>query len=240
MTDHHVPFLTRCDQPSPPGMPFGPGASRSWHCFWRCRPAATPFSDRLSPRHRGRRRPRLGRAGRPVRVRVSRASSPACASTRRRQHGHPHRQPVVERGALLATATFTNETADWLAAGELHTAGADRGEHRLRRVLLRAAGSLQRESRLLRQSGVDNAPLHALANTEVVGRQRYLRVRCRDHAFPMNTFDAVNYWVDVVFSPETAATLTSLSISPFDPMCRSAARSSSWPPGSIRTAPSRT
>src|SRR5262249_4887079 len=35
--------------------------------------------------------------------------------------------------------------------------------------------------------------------------------------FPVNTFDAVNYWVDVVFSPQAGPTLTSISISPANP-----------------------
>ena len=60
-------------------------------------------------------------------------------------------------------------------------------------------------------SAVDNAPLHALANGESVnGVYQY----GPSSAFPTQTWNASNYWVDVVFQPGPAPTLTSIAVSP--------------------------
>ena len=48
---------------------------------------------------------------------------------------------------------------------------------------------------------VDAAPLHALRNTPSSGNGVY--VYSGSSAFPSNTFNAENYWVDVVFTPST-------------------------------------
>ena len=46
--------------------------------------------------------------------------------------------------------------------------------------------------------GVDNYPLHALANVENGGNGVYLYGTIS--AFPNLTYDSANYWVDVVFA----------------------------------------
>jgi hypothetical protein len=46
--------------------------------------------------------------------------------------------------------------------------------------------------------GVDNPPLHALANGVSEGNGVYLY--SSTSGFPTNTFNAANYWVDVVFT----------------------------------------
>src|SRR5262245_11407452 len=119
-------------------------------------------------------------------------------------------------GVNLATATFTNETATgWqqvnftppvqIAANTIYVASyfAPQGHY---------SGNLA----YFATQGVDNAPLHAPASTAVVGGNGVYSYGAAT-TFPENTFDAVNYWVDVVFSPQTAPTLTSISISPVDP-----------------------
>lgn len=49
--------------------------------------------------------------------------------------------------------------------------------------------------------GVDNPPLHVLANGVSGGDGVYLY--STTSAFPTGTYDAANYWVDVVFQPST-------------------------------------
>jgi PKD repeat protein len=119
-------------------------------------------------------------------------------------------------GANLATATFTNETASgWqqvnftppvqIAANTIYVASyfAPQGHY---------SGNLA----YFASQGADNAPLHAPANTAVVSGNGVFAYGAAT-TFPVKTFDAVNYWVDVVFSPQAGPTLTSISISPANP-----------------------
>ena len=47
--------------------------------------------------------------------------------------------------------------------------------------------------------GVDATPLHALSNSAGSGNGVYLYAT--GGGFPANTYNATNYWVDVVFAP---------------------------------------
>ena len=103
-------------------------------------------------------------------------------------------------GTLLASATFTNETTSgWqtvtfsnpvaIAAGTTYVAGylAPNGHYSVN-----ASGL---------SSSVDNPPLHAVANgTSPDGLYAYSATS----AFPTSTFNASNYWVDVMFTPVPA------------------------------------
>jgi hypothetical protein len=119
-------------------------------------------------------------------------------------------------GANLATAAFTNETATgWqqvnftppvqIQANTIYVASyfAPQGHY---------SGNLA----YFASQGADNAPLHAPASTAVAGGNGVYAYGAAT-TFPENTFDALNYWVDVVFSPQTVPTLISISISPVDP-----------------------
>ncbi len=101
-------------------------------------------------------------------------------------------------GALLATATFTNETASgWqqvnfappvvIAANTTYVASyhTDRGNYALNSAYFASAG-------------VDSAPLHALANGVDGPNGVYIY---GPSAFPSRTFNSSNYWVDAVFTP---------------------------------------
>ena len=60
------------------------------------------------------------------------------------------------------------------------------------------AGNVAYDSQYFATTGVDNAPLHALANSvSANGVYRY-----GTSAFPNLTFNSTNYWVDVVFVPK--------------------------------------
>ena len=100
-------------------------------------------------------------------------------------------------GQLLATATYANETASgWqtvlfsapvsISAGTAYVASyfAPHGRYSY------TAGGLA--------TAFDNPPLHALANgTSVNGLYDYSSLS----DFPTNSFNATNYWVDVLFVP---------------------------------------
>jgi hypothetical protein len=106
-------------------------------------------------------------------------------------------------GTLLASATFTNEGASgWqqvtfsspvtVKAATTYVAGylAPNGHYS---ATAAAFGSL----------GVSNPPLQALANeTSADGVYAYSAAS----VFPSNTFNATNYWVDVLFAPAAPST----------------------------------
>ena len=60
--------------------------------------------------------------------------------------------------------------------------------------------------------GADNAPLHALA-TGVSGGNGVFGYGATS-TFPTNTYQALNYWVDVMFNPQAPPTLTSIAVTP--------------------------
>ena len=86
-----------------------------------------------------------------------------------------------------------------MAGGEFCDAGGDYGRHDLRCVVFRPPGGysvdLPGEPGGL-AAGVDNPPLHALANSTTPNG---VLVRSASSAFPTNSGNGVNYWVDVVF-----------------------------------------
>ena len=165
----------------------------------------------LPDEHVPRRTPTPTTAGdrgrRPVPRRRQRIHLGPCASTRRRRT--PARTSAnlwTESGQLLGTATFANETASgWqqvdfptpiaIAANTNYVAGyhAPSGHYS------EAAGYFfgppaQPDFR----AATDSVPLHALHNTTAApnGLYKYSSTP----TFPTNTFNAENYWVDVVYS----------------------------------------
>ena len=102
-------------------------------------------------------------------------------------------------GTLLATATFTSETASgWqqvtFAAPVTLTANTTYvvSYHT-------NTGNYGVNGAYFASAGVDNAPLHALA-TGVDGANGVYVYGAS--AFPTQTFNAANYWVDVVFASQ--------------------------------------
>jgi hypothetical protein len=106
-------------------------------------------------------------------------------------------------GVLLASATFTSETATgWqqvlfaspvsIQANTTYTASyhASKGEYA--------------DTQGFFGSAVNSPPLHALASASSGGNGVY--VYSVSTAFPTSTYLATNYWVDVVFVPTTSAT----------------------------------
>lgn len=100
-------------------------------------------------------------------------------------------------GTLLATATFTNETASgWqqvaFSAPVQMTAGTTYvvSYHT-------DAGYYSLTSQQFSAAGVDNYPLHALSSSAAGGNGVY---KYGQSGFPTGSYNGSNYWVDVVFS----------------------------------------
>ncbi len=100
-------------------------------------------------------------------------------------------------GTRLANATFTNETASgWqevlfatpvaIAANTVYVASYHT-----------TTGHYSINSNYFASNGADNAPLHALANGVSGGNGVYQYGA--SNLFPNQTWNASNYWVDVVF-----------------------------------------
>ena len=116
-------------------------------------------------------------------------------------------------GALLATATFTNETASgWqqvnfsspvpITANTIYIASYHT-----------TVGHYSADQVYFKNAGVDNPPLHALQ--DAVGSSDGIYIYSSTSAFPTSSFNSTNYWVDVAFSP--GASLKSISVSPVNP-----------------------
>ncbi len=101
-------------------------------------------------------------------------------------------------GTLLASATFTNETASgWQTASFASPVGISANTTYLVSYFA-PVGHYAGTQNSFATSGVDNPPLHALANG-VDGPNGVYRYG-GSSGFPTSSFNASNYWVDVVFS----------------------------------------
>jgi len=105
-------------------------------------------------------------------------------------------------GTKLASATFTGESASgWqqvnfatpvpITAGTVYVAS-----------YLAPSGHYAADSGFFSAAGVDNAPLHALADGVSGGNGVY--AYGASSTFPSNSFGAANYWVDVVYATGAA------------------------------------
>ncbi len=101
-------------------------------------------------------------------------------------------------GTLLASATFTNETASgWqqvnfaqpvpISPNTTYVAG-----------YLAPAGHYSATLAAFATNPITNGPLQALPNTTTANG---LYAYSRTSTFPANTYDSINYWVDVLFAP---------------------------------------
>lgn len=102
-------------------------------------------------------------------------------------------------GTQLATVTLTGETASGWQQATLSTP-VDIAANTTYIVSYYApVGHYAGDNNYFATQGVDNAPLHALANG-VDGANGLYRYGSGG-GFPTSTYQASNYWVDVVFSP---------------------------------------
>jgi hypothetical protein len=99
-------------------------------------------------------------------------------------------------GTLLATATFSNETASGWQQVMFNTPVAITANTTYVVSYHTNTGQYAVNDAYFATSGVDNPPLHALATG--VGTNGVYRYGAS--AFPNQTYQAANYWVDLVFS----------------------------------------
>ena len=100
-------------------------------------------------------------------------------------------------GALLATATFSNETASGWQQVSFATPVAITANTVYVASYHTNVGHYAADTGYFAAAGVDNPPLHALRNGVSGGNGVYVYGAS---AFPTNTYQSTNYWVDVVFS----------------------------------------
>ena len=118
-------------------------------------------------------------------------------------------------GALLAQATFANETASGWQQVTFSSPVAIAANTTYVASYHAPNGHYAEDDNYFASSGVDSAPLHALA-AGVDGPDGVYAYGASS-TFPTNNYLSANYWVDVVFSgsqPGTAATSTTLVSSP--------------------------
>jgi hypothetical protein len=113
-------------------------------------------------------------------------------------------------GALLATGTFTGETASgWQQLN--FTAQAPIAANAVYVVSYHTnTGFYSADLNYFAAASFNNPPLHALSSPASGGNGVYLYTAAS--AFPTQTYSGANYWVDVVFTP--AALPVSISVSP--------------------------
>jgi uncharacterized repeat protein (TIGR01451 family) len=106
-------------------------------------------------------------------------------------------------GTLLATATFTGETADGWQEVNFATPVAITAGTTYIASYFAPQGHYAYSSNFF-ASGFDSAPLHVPSSVAAGGNGVY--VYSTTSAFPGANFNANNYWVDVEFSPTVAVT----------------------------------
>jgi len=109
-------------------------------------------------------------------------------------------------GTLLATATFTNETASGWQTVTFSPAVAITANTVYVASYHTNSGHFSVDLNAFTSAGVDNPPLHALQNGVSGGNGVYMYGGTS--AFPTSTYYSANYWVDVVFTPQAACPCT--------------------------------
>jgi len=101
-------------------------------------------------------------------------------------------------GTLLASATFTNESATGWQQVNFSQPVAIQANTTYIASYYAPVGHYAYSSAYFASTGADNAPLHALSNTASNGNGVY--ADGASGVFPNNSYNSTNYWVDVVFS----------------------------------------
>jgi hypothetical protein len=111
-------------------------------------------------------------------------------------------------GTLLATATFTGESASGWQQVNFNSAVAVTANTTYVASYFAPNGHYADDQNFF-TTGVDNAPLHALSNTAGGGNGVY--GYASSSTFPSNNYLSSNFWVDVVFSTTAPPTSTPTS-----------------------------
>ena len=117
-------------------------------------------------------------------------------------------------GTLLASATFTGETASGWQQVTFQTAVAITAGTTYVASYFAPNGHYSVNSGYFASAGVDNGPIHLLQNGVDGGNGVF--IYGTSGGYPINTFQSSNYWVDVVFdtTPGSPTGPTVISMSP--------------------------
>ena len=118
-------------------------------------------------------------------------------------------------GTLVATATFTGETASGWQQVNFATPVAISASTIYVASYHVNSGHYSTDVNYFATAGVDNGSLHALANGVSGGNGVY--AYGTSSTFPNLTWSTANYWVDVAFQGGLPATLTSIAVTPANP-----------------------
>ncbi|BAZ49412.1 Ig domain protein group 1 domain protein [Nostoc sp. NIES-4103] len=117
-------------------------------------------------------------------------------------------------GTQLATATFSNETASGWQQVNFSSPVAISANTVYVASYHTSVGNYAADSGFFAGAGVDNPPLHLLRDGESGGNGVY---NYGASSFPNNTFQASNYWVDVVFVTSTGPDTTPPTVTSASP-----------------------
>ena len=196
----------------------------------RCRGPSRPprrrrrRAARAAPGARRRRRPRRTD---PTRARsssasssrrASTASSPAFASTRARATPAPISATCGPPAARCSPGHLQRRDGVGLAAGELCDARSPVNANTVYVASYYAPnGRLCGRHQLLRHERRQQRPGHTCCSNGASRRQRRLQLLGARRTFPSSTFNATNYWVDVVFSTTAPPDTTPPTVSSVSP-----------------------
>ena len=109
-------------------------------------------------------------------------------------------------GASLASATFTSESNTGWQQVFFTTPIAVTANTTYVASYFAPAGNYSADTGFFANAGIDNSPLHALANG--VDGTNGVYTYSSTSAFPSSSYNSANYWVDVIYSPAFAITGT--------------------------------
>src|SRR5262245_8012090 len=115
-------------------------------------------------------------------------------------------------GQSLGTVTFTGETASGWQQATFASPVAIQANTVYVASYFAPNGHYSGNLNYFATQSTDTPPLHALATGPAGGNGVYGYGAAG--TFPTNTYQALNYWVDVVFSAQSAPTLTSIAVTP--------------------------
>jgi hypothetical protein len=115
-------------------------------------------------------------------------------------------------GNNLATATFTSETASGWQQVDFSSPVAITANTVYVASYHTSVSHFSVDLNYFAMAGVFNRPLQALANGLSGANGVY--TYATTSTFPSSTYQSANYWVDVVFTPSTTASLASIAVTP--------------------------
>ena len=121
----------------------------------------------------------------------------------------------TSNGIRLAVVTFSNETASGWQQALFATPVAIASNTVYVASYHANNGHYSADLNYFQGKGVDNSPLHVLMNGVFGGNGVY--AYGVSSVFPTQSYNAVNYWVDVIFQAGTSIMLTSIAVTPANP-----------------------